>query len=250
MRSFTLLALLTLFAMSILGGFVYAHWDDSLRINGSISMGHLEWDYVGWDAGRNTNTVMDFNIDASYFGDGPGNTGIIEIRLGNIYPGAFGVIFLRVRNEGTIPVHVTFTVEMTAEDAECISLMDYVLLNPYFDAPYYGAPMDLTNYGSDSVLWGPIYQGWSDPWTLPVSTWDTMGEKALEDISASGYILKVPQSSTIMEYDYDAIIEPGESHEIPIWIGISEGLQEHEELMNLDCDVAFNIVYTAVQAVP
>jgi len=77
-----------------------------------------------------------------------------------------------------------------------------------------------------------------------------MGSKSLEDISASGHVLKVVGSSTVMEYDYDAIIEPGECHEIPIWIGISEELQGHEELMNLDCDLAFTILYTATQAVP
>jgi len=250
MRSFALLALSTLLFMSVLGGYVYAHWNDTVKINGEISTGRLEWDYVGWDAGRNTNTAMDFNIDASYFGDGPGNTGIIEIRLENVYPMSFGVVFLRVRNEGTIPVHVNFTVSMIATGPKCMELMDYVLLNPYFDAPHYGAPMELMDYGSDAVLWGPLYQGWTDPWTLPVSTWATMGSKSLEDISASGHVLKVVGSSTVMEYDYDAIIEPGECHEIPIWIGISEELQGHEELMNLDCDLAFTILYTATQAVP
>jgi len=250
MRSFALLALSTLLLVSVLGGYAYAHWNDTLAINGSVSTGHLEWDYIGWDSGRNTNTVMDFNIDASVIGDGPGNTGIIEIRLVNVYPNAFGLMFLKVRNEGTIPVHVTFVVNMTATGTLCQELMQYVLLNPYFDAPYYGAPMDLSNYGSDWVLWGPVYQGWTDPWTLPVATWDTIGVKSLENISASGQVLKVPQGSTVMQYDIDAIIEPGEAHVIPIWIGISDEAQEHEELMDLDCDIVFTILYTATQAVP
>jgi len=250
MRSFALLTLSTLLFATVLGGYVYAHWNDSLAINGAITTGHLEWDYIGWDSGRNTNTVMDFNIDASIIGDGPGNTGLIEIRLENVYPNAFGLLFLKVRNEGTIPLHVTFSVNMTATDPLCQELMQYVLLNPYFDAPYYGAPMDLSDYGSESILWNNVYQGWNDPMTLPVSTWDTIGVKSLESTAASGHVLKVLQGSTVMQYDVDAIIEPNEAHVIPIWIGISDEVQEHEELMGLDCDMSFTIIYTATQAVP
>ena len=225
-----------------------SHWDDEVAITGSMAMGHLEWDLTPTALGWNTNTVMEFDVDVDYEGDGPGETGLVAVDLENAYPMAYGTILLIVRNEGTIPVHVTFWVE--ADDPSC-PLLDYILLNPAFDAPFYNGEFDYSFYSIADVS-----AGWTDPWTQPVSWWDANhGDPstalAIEDITASGQVLKLDASSTtIMEYDDDNIIMPGEKHAIFIWIGISGDIQDHEELMGASCMPAFYIHYLAVQAVP
>ncbi len=225
-----------------------SHWDDEVMVTGSMTMGHLEWDLTPTALGWNTNTVMEFDVDVDYEGDGPGETGLIAVDLDNAYPMGYGTILLIVRNEGSIPVHVTFWVE--AADSSC-PLLDYVLLNPAFDAPFYNGEFDYSFYSIADVS-----AGWTDPWTQPVSWWDANhGDPstalAIEDITASGQVLKLDASSTtIMEYDDDNIIMPGEKHAIFIWIGISGDIQDHEELMGSSCAPAFYIHYLAVQAVP
>ena len=230
-------------------GLGLAHWTDSVQVTGSTSMGHLEWDVTPTALGWNTNTVMEFDVDVDYEGDGPGETGLIAVDLENAYPLAYGTILLIVRNEGTIPVHVTFWV---TPSTNCTTdILDYLLLNPVFDAPFYNGEFDYSYYSISDVS-----AGWSDPWTKPVSWWianhgTQSAELALEDVTASGNVLKLPVgSTTTMEYDSDTIIQPGEKHAIFIWLGISEDLQEREDLMGASCEPAFVIHYYAVQALP
>ena len=244
----TAFALLSL-ALLAGGGLSLAHWDDEVQVTGSASMGHLEWDVTPTALGWNTNTVMEFDVDVDYEGDGPGETGLIAVDVDNAYPNAYGSILLIVRNEGSIPVHVTFWVE---PEPSCTSpILDYLLLNPAFDAPFYNGEFDYSFYSI-----ADISAGWTDPWTHSVNWWTTnhgtpSTALALEDITASGQVLKLDTTSTtIMMYDDDNIIMPGEKHAIFIWLGLSDELQEHEELMGASCNPAFYIHYYAVQAVP
>ena len=230
-------------------GLTVSHWDDEVRVTGSMTMGHLEWDLTPTALGWNTNTVMEFDVDVDYEGDGPGETGLLAIDIENAYPNAYGSILMIVRNEGTIPVHVVFWVE---PEPSCTGdLLDYVLLNPAYDAPFYNGEFDYSWYSI-----ADISDGWTDPWTQPVSWWTTnhgtlADALAIEDITASGQVLKLNASSTTtMEYDDDAIIMPGEKHAIFIWIGISDAMQDREDLMGASCMPAFYIHYLAVQAVP
>jgi hypothetical protein len=236
-------------ALSMGVGLSLAHWSDEVRLTGSASMGTLVWDLTPTALAWNTNTVMEFDTDIDDPGDGPGATGLVAVDLDNAYPNGYGAILLVVRNEGTIPVHVVFWVEPSASCAS--TLMDYVMLNPAFDAPFYNGLFDYDDYST-----ADISSGWLDAWTHSVSWWTanhgTPAEAlSLEDIAASGHILKLPTgSTTTMEYDDDSIIMPGEKSAIFIWLGLSDELQEHEELMGVDCRPAFYIHYLAVQASP
>ncbi len=241
--------ILTILLAAASSALTLSHWDDEVQVSGSMTMGHLEWDVTPTALGWNTNTVMEFDVDVDYEGDGPGETGLIAVDLENAYPLAYGTILLIVRNEGTIPVHVKFWVE---RNSTCTGdLLDYVLLNPAFDAPHYNGEFDYTWYSIADVS-----AGWTDPWTKPVSWWtsnhgDPSTALSIEDITASGQVLKLDGSSTtLMEYDSDNIIMPGEKHAIFIWLGISEDMQEREDLMGASCSPAFHIHYVATQAVP
>ncbi len=241
----TLIAILLL----AVAGMSVSHWQDQVAIEATVASGTLEWDITPTALGWNTNTVMEFDIDIDYEGDGPGETGLIAVDMDNAYPLAYGSILLIVRNEGSIPVHVTLWVE---PEPTCTGdLMDYVLLNPAFDAPHYNGEFDYTDYSI-----ADISSGWTDPWTHTVTWWTTNhGTMAtavtIEGIMASGQVLKLNTSSTtIMEYDDDTIIMPGEKHAIFIWLGISEDMQEREDLMGASCSPAFYIHYYAVQALP
>ncbi|MCE4618027.1 MAG: hypothetical protein F7C37_01130 [Desulfurococcales archaeon] len=233
------------------GGLALSHWTDQTAITGSMSSGTLEWDITPTALGWNTNTVMEFDVDVDYEGDGPGETGLIAVDLENAYPNGYGAILLIVRNEGTIPVHVTFWFDATAPSCTNDALLDYILVNPAFDAPFYNGQFDYSWYSIAAIS-----AGWTDPWTQTVTWWNTnhgsmATQLALEDIMASGQVLKIDTSATtIMQYDDDTIIMPGEKHAIFLWIGLSDDLQEHEELMGESCTPAFVIHYYAVQALP
>ncbi len=230
-------------------GLTLAHWQDQVKVSGSMTMGHLEWDLTPTALGWNTNTVMEFDIDVDYPGDGPGETGLLAVDVDNAYPNAYGAILIIVRNEGSIPVHVTFWVE--PEPSCSGDLLDYLLLNPAYDAPHYNGEFDYSDYSI-----ADISSGWTDPWTHPVSWWTSnhgtpSTALAIEDVMASGKILKLPDTSiTIMEYDDDNIIMPGEKSAIFLWLGVSDDMQDREDLMGASCSPAFYIHYYAVQAVP
>ncbi len=233
-------------------GFSLAHWTDRVDLSGSASMGTLVWDLNPTALSWNTNHVMSFSVAVRDNGNGR-DTGLVDVNLDNAYPLSYGTFLLTVKNEGTVPVHVTFWVE-AAPSGSCDNseLLDYILLNPAYDAPYYNSQMDIGTYSDPSN----VSNGWTDPFTHPVSWWiANHGSPAtalsLEDIMASGQILKLPVSSTtILQYDSDNIIMPGEKSAIFVWIGISDALEQHEELMGIACHPAFTIHYVATQALP
>ncbi len=256
-RTYTLamsLGLLAVLAVSVLGaGFTLSHWNDKVKIEGSMSTGHLEWDITPTGLSWNTNTVMHFDAGVRAEGDGPGNTGIIGINLVNGYPLGYGAYVFQVRNEGTVPVHVTFWFE---NGTGCPgNLADYILINPVFDAPYYNHEFDLLNYSIAAVS-----SGWNSTHTKPLSWWlSNVNSQAtahsLESNMETGKVLFTnTTSTTIMQYDTDNILMPNEKTIIFIWIGISDDLQEHEEYMGQSCGdayhPAFYIHYYAVQALP
>jgi hypothetical protein len=238
-------------AFAGLGGLSLAHWTDEVDLQGQASMGTLVWDIIPPRLPWNTNHTMRFSASVRDSGDGPGE-GEIDINITKAYPLAYGTLLLEVRNEGSIPVHVKFWIE-PAPTGSCTNdaVLDYILLNPAFDAPYYNGINNTDEYSVASVR-----GGWTDPWTHPVSWWTSNhGSPAtalsIEDVMASGKVLKLSvNSTTIVAYDDDAIIMPGEKHAIFIWIGISDALQDHEELMGASCQPAFTIHYIATQAVP
>ena len=243
---------LLLFAMiGLAGGLALSHWDDSTQVTGSATMGHLEWDITPTALSWNTNTVMEFDVDIDSPGDGPGATGLVAVDLENAYPQGYGTLMLIVRNEGTIPIHVTFWVDTSVANCTDPALLNYILLNPGFDAPYYNGIYNYNNYSIADVS-----AGWTDPYTQNLSWWGTnhgspSTSLSLEDIAASGMVLKLNNTpTTIMEHDSDAVIMPGEKSVIIMWLGISSDLQEHEELMGASCMPAFQIHYIATQAVP
>ena len=227
-----------------------SHWTDEVKVTGTATMGHLEWDIALDAVTWNTNTVMEFGVSRSSGGDGPGEAGLVNVSIYNAYPNAYGTLMLAVENEGTIPVHAVIWVE--PGDTTC-PLMDYVLLNPAYDAPHYNGITSIYDYFSWSA---DVSSGWIDPWTHSVTWWitnhgDPSTAVAIEDITASGQVLKLnDDTSTEIVYDDDNIIMPGEMHVIFIWIGLSDDLQDHEELMGVSCRNAFYIHYVAVQAVP
>ncbi|MEB3765434.1 MAG: hypothetical protein GSR77_04645 [Desulfurococcales archaeon] len=248
------LGLLAVLTLTMVGpGLTVSHWNDQVKIEGSMSTGSLEWDITPTGLSWNTNTVMHFDAGVRASGDGPGQTGIIGINLVNAYPNGYGAYVFQVRNEGTIPVHVTFWFET---GTGCPGdLADYILVNPVFDAPFYNGEFDLLDYSIAS-----IHDGWTSPYTRPLSWWlnnvNSMSTAmSLESNMESGTVLYTDTTSTtIMQYDTDNILMPGEKTIIFVWIGISDELQQHEEYMGESCGDAYNpafyIHYYAVQALP
>ncbi len=257
LRKISIIGLLLVTLAGLTGGLATSHWTDETQVTGSMAMGRLEWDITPTALSWNTNTVMEFDVDIDSPGDGPGATGLVAVDLENAYPQGYGTLMLIVRNEGTIPVHVTFWVDTS--NANCTApgnisatlLMDYILLNPGFDAPHYNGIYNYNNYSIADVS-----AGWTDPLTHSLTWWTSnhgspSTQISLEDIAASGQILKLNNTpTTIMEHDSDSIIMPGEKSVIIIWIGLSSQLQQHEELMGASCHPAFQIHYTATQALP
>jgi len=250
-KKITIASLMLLTLATLSGGLALSHWSDDTQITGQMSMGTLEWDITPTALSWNTNTVMEFDVDIDDPGDGPGATGLVAVDLENAYPQGYGTLMLIVRNEGTIPIHVTFWVDTTVANCTNPDLMDYILLNPGFDAPYYNGIYNYNNYSIADVS-----GGWMDLYTLPLTWWGAhhgtpTTQISLEDIARSGKILKLNATpTTIMEHDDDAIIMPGEKSVIIIWIGLSSDLQQHEELMGASCFPAFQIHYIATQALP
>ncbi len=232
-------------------GFSLAHWSDQVSLQGSASTGVLQWDVLPTLASWNTNHTMRFSVGVRDEGQGTG-VGSVDVALDNAYPLAYGTLVLKVENKGTIPVHVTFWVE-AAPSGSCDNddLLDYILLNPSLDLPHYTGQFNYNGYSVSIVA-----SGWNDSYTKPVTWWTANhGSPAtavsLEDIMAGGHVLKLPNNTTtVMQYDSDNIIEPGESSVIFVWIGISDAIEGHEELMGTSCSPAFTIHYIATQAVP
>ncbi len=248
------LGLLTVLALTMLGpGLTVSHWNDQVKIEGSMSTGNLEWDITPTALAWNTNTVMHFDVGVRANGDGPGSTGLIGVNLVNAYPNGYGAFLLKVENQGSIPVHVILWFE---NGTGCPGdLADYILINPVYDAPFYNSEYDLNNYSSVDIVAG----GWTSSYTKPLSWWlnnvNSMSSSiSLESNMETGTILYSDPATTLIQYDTDNILMPGEFSIIFVWIGISDDLQEHEEYMGESCGDAYNpafyIHYYAVQALP
>ncbi len=290
-----------------LGGLALAHWTDDVAVQGSVSMGYLIWDIETATLAGNTNHYMDFDWDVSDPGDdiAPGDpggpllgtyTGLIDARIKYAYPGAYGAAVVEAQNEGSIPVRIYVWVEPgpladptdPAYKPACATLLNYILLNPGYDAldhalnndddPLISDDVDVAgNFGGSIDPYDPgdynaperVAGGWDEflgyytgsgvNLTMSVADWITLTGSAsnavpLESTHTSGNIIVISYGA--LSHDSDNVLEPGESTYIFVWIGFDnvsdDNLQDHEELMNTDCtsDVLFKIHYVAVQAVP
>lgn len=121
MRKVTALAVFLLLALAMLGT-GYAYWRDSLTINGTASMGTVDWVIKNFSIkdspamGTDFNASDDFASDPEFWDVGKnvasGEGGLTDGRhtftftLNNAYPGYFNEATIYPQNTGTIPIKI------------------------------------------------------------------------------------------------------------------------------------------------
>jgi len=104
-------------------GLAYAHWSETLFVNGEVDTGELDWEFVSnsfmckdvgndWtcdpytmanvrqltkDVGSTTGVLSDT--------DGDGDLDTLTVTLSNVYPCYYNELSVKVHNNGTIPLH-------------------------------------------------------------------------------------------------------------------------------------------------
>jgi hypothetical protein len=108
-----------LMALTIVG-FSYAHWEETLFINGYVTTGTLDWQFTSWSAKDTTLGENDWHCREGFAGPPPlfwqgdkdvGNTTIqlidshhLRVNMSNVYPSYFNEIAVYAMNTGTIPL--------------------------------------------------------------------------------------------------------------------------------------------------
>jgi len=115
----------TLIVLSI-AGFSYAHWCESLTLNGTITTGELDWEFI---VASCLDVGVDYHCNDGFVGippywkdpdgknigwqeltlvdsDNDGDNDTLLINLNNVYPSYFTSITFYVHNCGTIPLKI------------------------------------------------------------------------------------------------------------------------------------------------
>ena len=117
----------------VITGFAYAHWSETLYIDGTVDTGELDWGFVAWSCidggvdyhcrdgfagppplfwldpkGKNVGSCTLNPVDT----DGDGDVDKLELTLTNVYPSYFCSISVYAKNTGTIPLIIdTVTID-------------------------------------------------------------------------------------------------------------------------------------------
>jgi len=120
-----ILALTMASAIMIMGA-GYAAWNDSVRVNATVSTGNVDvdWHWQGWHADEHGVYTTNATGNSVRSADGKGYT----ITLGNMYPGAVAKWDAQMINNGTLPVKFV--------SAEITNLNDVAHLRDFIQVKY------------------------------------------------------------------------------------------------------------------
>ena len=119
------IATITLIVLAIVG-FTYAHWSETLWLNGTVNTGELDWEFI---VASCLDVGVDYHCNDGFVGippywpdpegknigwqeltlqdsDSDGDNDTLLINLHNVYPSYFTEIRFYVHNCGTIPLKV------------------------------------------------------------------------------------------------------------------------------------------------
>ncbi len=198
-----------------MSGMTLSHWDDDVKVEGSISMGtfdvqmSLEDFYdneTSLDVGHISASLADWN-DGDEVGGGVNDSLIIT--MSNVYPGYEGCVVFNIDNNGTIPAETNETmITLTGS-----STFDWDTYGEYVIAELYylggGTPLLLAHLDNGSLVYD--YDFTTDPQGL-------------------------------------LTLDVGESQWFQLCIGLTQDPNAPEAMM--DTSMEFSLVLTWIQAVP
>lgn len=108
-----------------MSGVSFAHWSETLYINGTVATGEVDVEIIGWhvveyedkDVGEYHGELIDL--------DGDGDYDKLRLDLWNLYPSYWIEVWIQVHNNGSIPVHIT--------DFDLYGTGDNTYLESFFD---------------------------------------------------------------------------------------------------------------------
>jgi len=183
---------ITMVATLLLIGFVYAHWSETLMINGTVNTSELDWEFVSgsiihkdpadpatndWNCDPGFDDVHQIGKNVGYTTcelvdtDNDGDLDTMKVTLENVYPCYYEHIAFEVHNNGKIPLKIW-----------------KVVINGH---EFYGLPiyikLDLNNDGKDD-----IEMTWGDNFGQQMEPCDTV------DISFKIHVLQgAPQGASL-----------------------------------------------------
>jgi hypothetical protein len=173
-----------------LTGLAYAHWSDTVKIEGTIKMAHIRIKIISHKALLSKEVEEYSEIISEISGDGH----LLTLTCTNLRPCWYTWIGLKTQNEGSLPANVK-TPEYSFEPPD--GFEDYFETNHYFYGPF----PEKEDHGN------PIHEVWRDA---------TIGEELLED--------GTPNFPIDHEEIVPFTVEPGEKVVIWIWIHCSSEL--------------------------
>lgn len=205
--------------MAIAFGGVYAHWDDAVRINGSVSTGVFNIEMSLEDFGDYEYDYDVGTIDAyvSNWDDGDdsydnGTNDALTIIVDNVYPGYEFYVMFNIDNTGTIPALISGSLNCSCDMWDEIS--DYVYIDLYL---------------------------WVDGiWTL-IASWDPIGGFYYDDT----YITVDEGNCT---FEFTEALGPGETWYFELDVYLTDDPNPPETLMDQTC--SFTVDINGIQAVP
>lgn len=183
MRNTKLLALPMVVMLGLLStGLAYAHWSETLFVNGQVDTGELDWEFIAWSC---LDTGVDYHSRDGFAGppplfwpdpegkdvgwqeiiphdtDGDGDIDTLEFNLYDVYPSYFTSVSVYAHNNGTIPL-----------------IIDSVIINGVVvlrEEPTPVVRLDLSGDGKDDIeiWWGDGFGEQREPseWSPEMSFW-------------------------------------------------------------------------------
>ncbi len=99
--------------MIAMSGMTLSHWDDDVKVEGSISMGTFNVEMSLEDTCDNEGNLDVGSISAQLltWDDGDDMDGgfhdLLLINMSNVYPGYYGCVYFNIENNGTIPAYLS-----------------------------------------------------------------------------------------------------------------------------------------------
>ncbi len=145
-KTAAILALVPLLLLAA-SGLALSHWDDEVKVTGSVSMGvfNVQMSLEGvsdnegsLDVGTISASIVDWDDGDDVYDDGASDA--LEVTIGNVYPGYEACVEFNIENTGTIPA----TTNDTSYTFTFTSSFDWDSYKQYFQFSlvYLGDPAD------------------------------------------------------------------------------------------------------------